>query len=149
MGMCDDEGCRQVHVVHPHQSGKTMLAEVMQTVLDDDKLATLGRRTATLSSWLDQELTKTKVSPELLTRIRVDKIAEETGEVFDALTGITGTNPRKGVVGSWDDVRTELLDVALTALGAYEHLTGTQGSSGYALLYHVRMRLERLGLKVE
>ncbi|WP_240917785.1 MazG-like family protein [Phycicoccus sp. HDW14] len=65
----------------------------------------------------------------MVTWARVAKIAEECGEVVAAYIGVTGQNPRKGVAGSMDDVVDELLDVALTALAAVEHLTGHRGEA--------------------
>lgn len=47
------------------------------------------------------------------------KIVEEIGEVADAVIGRDGTNPRKGVYKTPEDVRMELLDVALTSLVAW------------------------------
>lgn len=58
---------------------------------------------------------------------RIIKIGEEFGEVVEAMIGVSGTNPRKGVTHSYDDVINELLDVAASALGAVEYLTGNQG----------------------
>jgi NTP pyrophosphatase (non-canonical NTP hydrolase) len=53
---------------------------------------------------------------------RVGKVQEEAGEVMAALIGFTGENPRKGITHTADDVVNELLDVALTALCAVEHM---------------------------
>lgn len=61
--------------------------------------------------------------------LRVAKITEEAGEATAALIGVTGSNPRKGKTHSADDVVEELLDVAVTALGAVEHLRGNAGDA--------------------
>jgi hypothetical protein len=53
---------------------------------------------------------------------RVAKVAEESGEAMSALIGFTGQNPRKGYSNTAEDVVKELLDVALTALCAIEHI---------------------------
>jgi hypothetical protein len=64
---------------------------------------------------------------------RLAKVAEESGEVISAFIGATGQNPRKGVICTIAAVEDELLDVAITALAAYEHLTSNQGQSIAAL----------------
>ena len=51
------------------------------------------------------------------------KLSEEVGEVAQAVIGVTGQNPRKGVTHTWDDVQGELCDVVITALVALRMLT--------------------------
>jgi NTP pyrophosphatase (non-canonical NTP hydrolase) len=55
--------------------------------------------------------------------LRMLKIQEEVGEVAQAVIGVTGQNPRKGTTHTWDDVQSELCDVAITALVALRTLT--------------------------
>ncbi|MEU8790325.1 MazG-like family protein [Streptomyces sp. NPDC048643] len=55
--------------------------------------------------------------------LRVLKLSEEVGEVAQAVIGATGQNPRKGVSHTWDDVRSELCDVVITAMVALRELT--------------------------
>ncbi|MEW1868638.1 MazG-like family protein [Streptomyces caelestis] len=55
--------------------------------------------------------------------LRILKLSEEVGEVAEAVIGATGQNPRKGTTHTWDDVRAELCDVAVTALIALRTLT--------------------------
>ncbi|MBT2675011.1 MazG-like family protein [Streptomyces sp. ISL-14] len=55
--------------------------------------------------------------------LRMLKLAEEVGEVAEAVIGATGQNPRKGVTHSWKDVQGELCDVVITALVALRTLT--------------------------
>ncbi|BFO21012.1 MazG-like family protein [Streptomyces sp. KM77-8] len=55
--------------------------------------------------------------------LRILKLSEEVGEVAEAVIGATGQNPRKGTTHTWDDVRSELCDVAVTALMALRTLT--------------------------
>ena len=55
---------------------------------------------------------------------RVMKVAEEVGEVTEALLGLLGENPRKGITHSGVDLRRELFDVALAALGAAAYIDG-------------------------
>jgi NTP pyrophosphatase (non-canonical NTP hydrolase) len=54
---------------------------------------------------------------------RTVKVAEECGEVAQAIIGVTGQNPRKGKTHSIDDVKAELADVVVTALCAIQHIT--------------------------
>ncbi|MFF9062906.1 MazG-like family protein [Streptomyces sp. NPDC014882] len=73
-----------------------------------------------LWSWLEAAEPVTGREAVLL---RVLKLSEEVGEVAEAVIGATGQNPRKGVSHTWEDVRDELCDVALTALVALRTLT--------------------------
>jgi len=80
-----------------------------------------------LSEWIDAS--NADRDSEAITWGRLAKVSEECGEVIAAYIGATGQNPRKGVVGSIDDVVEELLDVALTAVAAIEHLTDHHAAS--------------------
>lgn len=80
-----------------------------------------------LSEWIDAG--NAHRDAEAVTWGRLAKITEEAGEVIAAYIGATGQNPRKGETHSVEDVIAELLDVAVTALGAVEHLTGHQGDA--------------------
>lgn len=64
------------------------------------------------------------LDPEAHLWRRCMKVTEEAGEVFAALAGWLGENPRKGVTHNRADLRDELLDVAGAALGAASHLYG-------------------------
>jgi NTP pyrophosphatase (non-canonical NTP hydrolase) len=75
-----------------------------------------------LSQWIDAG--NNQRDPEAITWGRIAKITEEAGEVIAAYIGATGQNPRKGVTHDIEQVVEELLDVAITALGAVEHLRG-------------------------
>lgn len=77
-------------------------------------------------------------------RRTTNKIAEELGEVSEAISGMLGENVRKGVTHTKRDVLTELLDVASAALGGYEHLTGNTGRSEAALLERLKYTNARL-----
>jgi NTP pyrophosphatase (non-canonical NTP hydrolase) len=67
------------------------------------------------------------------------KLAEETGELAEAIIGVTAQNPRKGQTHTYEDVDKELLDIATTALGAWEHRHGNEGGSLHALAAHVAL----------
>jgi NTP pyrophosphatase (non-canonical NTP hydrolase) len=73
-----------------------------------------------LRDWLDEQ---SPVSGDLAKAMRVLKIGEEFGEVAEALHGAMKANPRKGASHTWDDVRKELCDVAITSLIALASLT--------------------------
>ena len=100
---------------------------------------------AVLSSWIDQG--NVGRHPEAATWARLSKITEEAGEVVAAYIGATGQNPRKGVTHTASDVEEELLDVALTALAALEHLRGHDARSGAMLADKLSRTLERAGLR--
>lgn len=72
------------------------------------------------------------------------KTAEEVGELTEALLGAVGENPRKGITHSLGDVRKELLDVALAALGAVAHLDGNKGDPVDDLAGHAQFVRQRL-----
>lgn len=101
---------------------------------------------AALSEWIDSTYPPdVVVGTELHLRRRTDKIIEEAGEVGSAVSGVFGENQRKGVTHTIADVLDELLDVAITALAAYESLSGNSGLSGPALDHKVDRVLDRVG----
>lgn len=99
-----------------------------------------------LCQWIDGAPANAARDPEALLWVRCAKVSEEAGEVVDALNRATGANPRKPVRASMDEVRKELLDVALTALNAFEHTTGCTGLSIAALFSHIEATYRRAGL---
>lgn len=104
----------------------------------------LSHKISEMSEWID-EVNKHRDS-EAITWGRLAKISEEYGEVIEAFIGMTGQNPRKGVTHTIDDVRKELLDVAVTALAAFEHMDNHRGDSleclyGHIEYLHNRMRI--------
>lgn len=75
---------------------------------------------AALTAWLDAN---NGTSEEELT-LRILKLSEEIGEVAQAVIGMRGQNPRKGVTHSAHDLAGELSDVIVTAMVALTSLTG-------------------------
>ena len=75
---------------------------------------------ADLVAWLDSH---SQLSPEMERQMRLTKITEENGEVAQAVVGVLGQNPRKGVTHTWEDVQGEVCDVILTAMVALNSLT--------------------------
>ncbi|HEV2639634.1 MAG TPA: MazG-like family protein [Actinocrinis sp.] len=84
--------------------------------MDDVTWDTVDR----LVEWLDRS---SALTPETERLLRLMKLSEEVGEVAEAVIGVTGQNPRKGVTHTWDDVNAELCDVILTAMVALTTLT--------------------------
>lgn len=95
---------------------------------------TSAAQLAELSTWIDRAVPGTEAE-----RLwgRAAKVAEEYGEVVAAIIGYLGQNPRKGQTNGLEKVVDELLDVAVTALGAVESIRGNDGSA-----------LDLLGVKV-
>lgn len=98
-----------------------------------------------LSRWIDEG--NRGRDSEAATWARLAKITEEAGEVVAAHIGATGQNPRKGVTHTPADVEEELLDVALTALAALEHLRGHDERSLSLLGEKLELTLARAGLR--
>jgi NTP pyrophosphatase (non-canonical NTP hydrolase) len=71
-------------------------------------------------NWLDANSVLPAETEKLL---RIMKLTEEAGEVTQAVIGVMGQNPRKGVTHTWDDVQAELCDVMFTAMVALTTLT--------------------------
>lgn len=106
-------------------------------------MSDIATKLADLSEWIDGSYPEEMIGTELHVRRRTGKIMEESGEVGEAVGGWFGENPRKGITHTRADVLGELLDVAVTALGAYESLTGNTGCSVPALDAKLDMILER------
>lgn len=125
------------HVIHEGTAG---LDE-----LDAQKPDSFGVLLARFSAWIDSSY-PVGMDPELVNRRRIDKLMEEVGEVGTALAGWTSENPRKGITHTQADVEKELLDVAFTALSAWEHLRGNNAEVGHALARHIEFILRRVNL---
>lgn len=106
-----------------------------------------ARSLAALSEWIDDAPANAARDREAATWGRLAKIPEEAGEVIAAFIGATEQNPRKGRTHEISDVVKELLDVALTALCAVEHMTGNAGTSMGQFSEHVRSVAARAGLE--
>lgn len=98
------------------------------------------------SQWVDTSPGYENCDPEAVLWRRVTKVASEAGEAIDALAGAVEENPRKGVTGDLGDVIHELLDAAVAALGAVEHLTNHQGTAREFLDQHILAVAQRAGL---
>lgn len=107
-----------------------------------------SKQLAALSQWIDSSYAP-GIDPELAMRRRTGKFGVEYMEVQDAIEGWTGENPRKGKYATKEDVLKELLDVAATALCAYEHLTGNQGHALLEFIARVDVTYCRAGLAVD
>lgn len=108
----------------------------------------LNRRVDAFSAMLDGTY-PTDAPPDLVHWWRCAKVAEESGEVIQALLAAAGENPRKAR-GDLAAVEKELLDVAFAALGAIAHLHGNEGSEVVTrLLNHARTTERRLAHTIE
>jgi NTP pyrophosphatase (non-canonical NTP hydrolase) len=101
--------------------------------MDDATWDTVER----LVAWLDDNIALT---PEATRLLRVLKLSEEVGEVSEAVIGVLGQNPRKGVTHAWSDVHDELCDVILTAMVALSTLTSDARRVFAARVAHVAER---------
>lgn len=99
-----------------------------------------------ISRWIDNYSPNKERSFEAQTWGRIAKVTEEIGEVTAAMVGWTNQNPRKGQTHTKSDVIKELLDTALTALAAVEHLNANSGQSMNMLRDHIHTVAERAGL---
>lgn len=94
---------------------------------------------AAISQWVDTE--NRHVDARALDMIRLHKLGEELGETLEAYSLAYGFNPRKRLTASHapliEHVQRELLDVALTALAAWEHFAGHPETAISALINHI------------
>ena len=91
-----------------------------------------------LSKWIDEANQHRCDEAQLWGR--VSKITEENGEVIEAIIGYLGANPRKGKTHELLQVREELFDVAITALGAICHID----DNGSDVINELALRIERV-----
>lgn len=112
-------------------------------------MTTTATNLARLSQSIDDGNIVNGFTPEHMLWVRVAKAGEEVGEAIAALVGWEGSNPRKGVTHTRDDLIKELLDVALTGLLATEHILGNTGDALALFNEHVATRLERVGLEAQ
>ena len=54
---------------------------------------------------------------------RVTKACEESGEIWKALSKLTGENPRKGFCGTEEELLEEMGDTASAAICGIQHIT--------------------------
>lgn len=101
-----------------------------------------------LSRWVDEGQPADR-DPEAVTWGRLAKVSEENGEVIAAFIGATGQNPRKGLTHQRSDVVKELLDVAVTALAAVEHMLDHAEIALELFADHLDHLCARAGIVVE
>lgn len=109
-------------------------------------LDTLNETLAQASDWLDKRIVAD--GPNHLRHIRVSKLGEEVGEVQAALISLEGSNPRKEFdPAARAKLETELLDVALTALLAFYHVSRRLPLESFAA--HAQDKIQRYyGIRV-
>jgi hypothetical protein len=93
---------------------------------------------ARVVAWLDE----TQPGPQL--HYRIEKMAQESGEVLEAFHGMLGANPRKGVCKTWADVTDETCDVLVTAAVALATLTNDVDEARRYLQGYLKRRGDRL-----
>lgn len=76
-------------------------------------------------------------------QLRVMKIGEEFGEAIEALIGMVGWNPRKGVTHTLEDLEDELADVVITAWMALAAVSLTPDAVIDDRLAYVVERMEK------
>jgi hypothetical protein len=106
-----------------------------------------GERLKELSAWVDSYPPNETRDKEAQLWGRVSKVGEEFGEVIAAMIGATNQNPRKGETYFFTDVCKEMLDVAVTALCAIEHMTGNNGKALSMMERHIQLLAIRAGLE--
>lgn len=113
-----------------------MTTETSVSDLTIDDFDEAQERLSALSEWIDAS--NAHRDAEAVLWGRVAKIGEEHGEAIQTLIAWTGQNPRKPRADyklGRDALVAELLDVAITALGAIEHVRG-HDRSALTLLAH-------------
>lgn len=115
---------------------------------DDEKIVLAAQRLSDLSEWIDAHNRAQGTNEQAMTWGRIAKVGEEFGEAISEYIAFTGQNPRKAPTGEESEsrVKKELLDVAVAALGAVEHLSGNNGAAFGLLLNHLRIVHTRAGL---
>jgi hypothetical protein len=98
---------------------------------------------AAISEWIDTSVSYRGIDEEAHLVRRCAKAGEEFGEMLRALYGSLGENPRKGVTHTRAHLEKELLDIAVAALGAVEHLYGNTGVAMAFLNAHIHSTATR------
>jgi NTP pyrophosphatase (non-canonical NTP hydrolase) len=111
--------------------------------MSDDDLDDFWESIERLQDWLARSQPDRPARETLL--LRMLKLSEEVGEVAEAVIGATGQNPRKGTSHTWDDVRSELCDVIITAAVALRTLSPDAHEVFSAHLARVTARSEGPG----
>lgn len=81
-------------------------------------------------------------TPEQRHVLQALKVQEEAGELAQAVIGALGVSPNKGYSHTWDDVRAEACDTALTALVMLHMLGGDPAEFLAEHLSRVRTKAE-------
>jgi NTP pyrophosphatase (non-canonical NTP hydrolase) len=97
-----------------------------------------------IDNWLDTAVAETyKDQPLAQDWARVAKVTEECGEAVEAMVGMTGQNPRKGVTHTEDDLLGELADILLTGLYAIQHFTKSTERTKHIIQDKIEYQRER------
>lgn len=110
-------------------------------IVGHDPGTTISEELVFVSRWVDEH--NAHRDPEAQLWSRVTKASEEAAEAQGALRSMLGENPRKPATGTTDDLVAELLDTAVAALGAVEHVTGHRGDALVLLEAKIRSVADR------
>jgi len=97
----------------------------------------MSQQLCEMSTMIDTSPAYAHCDAETILWRRCTKAVQEIGEVMEALAGVVGENPRKGVTHTMGDVEAELLDVAVSALGAVAHMHNNACEVAGLLAAHV------------
>ena len=76
---------------------------------------------------------------------RITKVCEEAGEVWKALSKLTGENPRKGRCGTEEELLEELGDTASAAWCAIQHITKDEARTAEVIVAALEKAHRRVG----
>jgi NTP pyrophosphatase (non-canonical NTP hydrolase) len=76
---------------------------------------------------------------------RITKVCEEAGEVWKALSRLTGENPRKGRCGTEEELLEELGDTASAAWCAIQHITKDEARTAWVIVAALEKAHRRVG----
>lgn len=97
--------------------------------------------------WLDDNVAdEYKEQPLAQDWARVSKVIEELGETIQCLIGMTGQNPRKGVVNTLDDMLDEMADTIITGILCIQHYTKDEDETQAVILDRWAYRKQKIGL---
>jgi hypothetical protein len=114
-----------------------------QAVRMDESTFNVFAEIEAVNAWLDQNPRNPHEDS-----MRVMKVGEEFGEAVAAYIGMTGQNPRKGVTHTESDLMAELADVAITALCAIQHFTGSREATRNAIADKLWVIIQRAGIPI-
>jgi NTP pyrophosphatase (non-canonical NTP hydrolase) len=113
-----------------------------------NEIQDLNEMALKFSRYIDESYEDDYNSEELVDRRRLDKLAEEVGEVISAYGSYVGENPRKGKTKSRYHVEEEILDVIAGGIFAYVHMKRNSPDHNVMaeLSLHMKKLMKRAGI---